>query len=129
MENFAPPIVLAQATRLGFSSRLYNLLITNVPGPQLPVYLRGREMLAAYPVAFLAPEHTLAVAVLSYNGHITISLIGDADALPDIGKLAGHIDDSLHELLAAAGASMPGLHTAARHPRRGAQPPGGRSAE
>ncbi len=108
MENLAPPHVLAQATRLGFSSRLYNLLITNVPGPQHPVYLRGREMLAVYPVAFLASEHTLAVAVLSYNGHITISLIGDADALPDIDKLAGHIHDSLHELRAVAAPSMPG---------------------
>lgn len=108
MENFAPPNVLAQAARLGFSSRLYNLLITNVPGPQFPVYMMGRELLAAYPVAFLAPEHTLAVAILSYNGQITISLIGDADALPDIDKLAGHIDDSLHELLAAARASTPG---------------------
>ena len=108
MESFAPPNVLAQAARLGFSSRLYNLLITNVPGPQFPVYLRGRKMLAAYPVAFLAPEHTLAVAVLSYDGHITISLIGDADALPDIDKLADHIDASLHELLAAAQASVPG---------------------
>jgi WS/DGAT/MGAT family acyltransferase len=108
MENFAPPNVLAQAARLGFSSRLYNLLITNVPGPQFPVYMLGRQMLAAYPVAFLAPEHTLAVAVLSYNGQITISLIGDADALPDIDKLAGHVSDSLPELLAAARASMPG---------------------
>ena len=108
MENFAPPNVLAQAARLGFSSRLYNLLITNVPGPQFPVYMLGREMLAAYPVAFLAPEHTLAVAVLSYNGQISISLVGDADAVPDIDKLAGHIDDSLHELLAAARASIPG---------------------
>jgi len=48
------------------------------------------------------PRSTLAVAVLSHHGHITISLIGDADALPDIDNLAGHIQESLHELQAVA---------------------------
>ena len=66
MEQWMPPNVLAQATRLGFSSRLYNLLVTNVPGPQFPVYLLGRRMLDVYPIAFLAPEHTLAIAILSF---------------------------------------------------------------
>ncbi len=68
MEQWMPPNVLAQATRLGFSSRLYNLLVTNVLVPQFPVYMLGRRMLEVYPIAFLAPEHTLAVALLSYDG-------------------------------------------------------------
>jgi WS/DGAT/MGAT family acyltransferase len=102
MENFAPPTVLAQASRLGFSSRLYNLLVTNVPGPQVPVYFLGREMKHVYPVAFLAPSHLLAIAILSYNGTMSLGLLADADALPDIDQLSKDLDASVQELLAAA---------------------------
>jgi WS/DGAT/MGAT family acyltransferase len=108
MENFAPPTVLAQASRLGFSSRLYNLLVTNVPGPQLPVYFLGREMKHVYPVAFLAPSHTLAIAILSYNGTVSLGLLADADALPDVDQLSKDLDASVQELLAAARAAAPG---------------------
>jgi WS/DGAT/MGAT family acyltransferase len=107
MENFAPPTVLAQASRLGFSSRLYNLLVTNVPGPQLPVYFLGREMKHVYPVAFLAPSHTLAIAILSYNGTVSLGLLADADALPDVDQLSKDLDASVQELLAAARAESP----------------------
>ena len=62
MEDFMPPTVLAQAARLGFSPRLYNVLVTNIPGPQFPVYLLGRQMLSMFPIAFLAPTHLLAIA-------------------------------------------------------------------
>jgi hypothetical protein len=102
MENFAPPTVLAQASRLGFSSRLYNLLVTNVPGPQLPVYFLGHEMKHVYPVAFLAPSHTLAIAILSYNGTVSLGLLADADALPDVDQLSKDLDASLQQLLASA---------------------------
>jgi WS/DGAT/MGAT family acyltransferase len=102
MENFAPPTVLAQASRLGFSSRLYNLLVTNVPGPQVPVYFLGHEMKHVYPVAFLAPSHTLAIAILSYNGTVSLGMLADADALPDVDQLSKDMDASVQELLAAA---------------------------
>jgi WS/DGAT/MGAT family acyltransferase len=116
MEQWMPPNVLAQATRLGFSSRLYNLLVTNVPGPQFPVYLLGREMHEVFPIAFLAPEHTLAIAILSYNGGLNIGLLGDADAAHDLAGLARYVDESLTELLDAARDA-------------GFQPPGSRAAE
>ncbi|MDQ1635907.1 MAG: diacylglycerol O-acyltransferase / wax synthase [Frankiaceae bacterium] len=103
MEQWMPPNVLAQATRLGFSSRLYNLLVTNVPGPQFPVYLLGRRMLEVFPIAFLAPEHTLAVAILSYDGSLSMGLLSDADADHDLPGLVGYIDDAVTELLDAAG--------------------------
>jgi hypothetical protein len=51
--DFAPPTILAQAARLNFSTRLFNLTVTNVPGPQQPLYLRGRRMQSIAPVAFL----------------------------------------------------------------------------
>ena len=105
IENALPPAVLAQASRLGFSSRMYNLLVTNVPGPQVPIYLLGRQLTDLAPLAFLAPQHTLAIAIISYHGAVTYGLLGDADAVPDLPDLAGHLRDSLAELVQAAGAA------------------------
>ena len=81
-QNFAPPTILAQASRLNFSTRLFNLIVTNVPGPQFPLYVLGREMLQAIPVAFLPENHALAIAIMSYNGQMNFGLLGDFDALP-----------------------------------------------
>ena len=57
--DFAPPTVLAQASRLNFSTRLFNLIVTNVPGPQFPLYVLGRELETVVPVAFLPDKHAL----------------------------------------------------------------------
>ena len=84
VQNFAPPTILAQASRLNFSTRLFNLIVTNVPGPQFPLYVLGREMLDVFPVAFLPKNHALAIAIMSYNGAMNFGLLGDFDALPDI---------------------------------------------
>jgi hypothetical protein len=102
MEEFMPPTVLAQAARLGFSSRLYNVLVTNVPGPQFPVYLLGRRMQAIFPVAFLAPTHLLAIAIISYNGQVNIGLLGDFDGVPDLELLGKELSGALDELVTAA---------------------------
>ena len=66
--DFAPPTLLAQASRINFSTRLFNLIVTNVPGPQMPLYVLGRELEEVFPVAFLPQNHALAVAIMSYNG-------------------------------------------------------------
>ncbi|MGH2906493.1 MAG: WS/DGAT/MGAT family O-acyltransferase [Solirubrobacterales bacterium] len=102
VQNFAPPTVLAQASRLNFSTRLFNLLVTNVPGPQMPLYLLGRPMVDAFPVPFLAENHGLAVAVMSYNGRINFGVLGDYDAIPDIQVIADGISDARDDLLDAA---------------------------
>jgi diacylglycerol O-acyltransferase / wax synthase len=102
VQNFAPPTVLAQASRLNFSTRLFNLIVTNVPGPQFPLYVRGRELLDVFPVAFLPRNHALAVAIMSYNGRMSFGLLGDYDALPDIGVVAEGVEASLEELVALA---------------------------
>jgi diacylglycerol O-acyltransferase / wax synthase len=104
VQNFAPPTILAQASRLNFSTRLFNLIVTNVPGPQFPLYVRGRELEDVFPVAFLPENHALAVAIMSYNGRINFGLLGDYDALPDIGRIGDGIEASLAELVALAGA-------------------------
>ncbi len=105
LEDFAPPTVFAQASRLHFSTRMYNLLTTNVPGPQFPLYLLGREMVELVPVAFLAPGQRLAVAMMSYNGSAAFSLMGDYDAMPDLERLVEFAQDELTALGEAAAAS------------------------
>jgi diacylglycerol O-acyltransferase len=103
LQDFAPPTVFARASRLNFSSRVYNLLVTNVPGPQFPLYLLGRELVELVPVPFLAPEKALAIAVMSYNGRVDIGLMGDYDAMPDLDEFAGYLEDELDALMTAAG--------------------------
>ena len=89
LQDFAPPTLLAQASRLNFSTRLFNLIVTNVPGPQFPLYLLGREMQEIVPVAFLPENHALAIAIMSYNGKVDFGLLADYDAMPDLDAFAG----------------------------------------
>jgi diacylglycerol O-acyltransferase / wax synthase len=105
VQNLAPPTILAQASRLNFSTRLFNLIVTNVPGPQFPLYVRGRELLEVFPVAFLPRDHALAIAIMSYNGGIDFGLLGDYDAMEDIDMLATGLSESLADLLSAAEAA------------------------
>jgi len=102
VNNLAPPTILAQASRLNFSTRLFNLIVTNIPGPQLPLYVLGRELRDLFPIAFLPEHHALAIAIMSYNGAIDYGLLGDYDALPDIALIGEGIEESLQELLQAA---------------------------
>ncbi|HXS43028.1 MAG TPA: wax ester/triacylglycerol synthase family O-acyltransferase [Solirubrobacteraceae bacterium] len=106
-QNFAPPTILAQASRINFSTRLFNLIVTNVPGPQFPLYVRGRELLDVFPVAFLPNDHALAVAIMSYNGHMNFGLLADYDALPDVDAIAEGIRASLAELVELARSGEP----------------------
>ncbi len=101
-QGFAPPTLLAQASRLNFSTRLFNLIVTNVPGPQFPLYVLGRRMTDFFPIAFLPENHGLAVAIMSYDGGIDFGLLGDFDVLDDLDVLAVHVERSLAELVAAA---------------------------
>jgi len=101
-QNFAPPTILAQASRLNFSTRLFNLIVTNVPGPQFPLYVLGREMVQAIPVAFLPQNHAMAIAIMSYNGQMNFGLLGDFDALPDIDRIAESISEELQTLIGLA---------------------------
>jgi diacylglycerol O-acyltransferase len=99
VQNLAPPTVLAQASRMNFSTRLFNLLVTNVPGPQFPLYALGRELQELFPVAFLPDNHALAVAIISYNGGIDFGLLGDYDSMPDLAQFAAFLDEARQELV------------------------------
>jgi WS/DGAT/MGAT family acyltransferase len=107
LQDFAPPTLLAQASRLNFSTRLFNLIVTNVPGPQFPLYLLGRELEELIPVAFLPENHALAIAIMSYNGTVDFGLLADYDAMPDVEYVTRAIRESLDELLEAARAAAP----------------------
>jgi hypothetical protein len=90
--------------------------VTNVPGPQFPLYVLGRELEDTFPVAFLPENQSLAVAIMSYNGRMDFGLLGDYDALPDIEELGEALRESLAELVEAAGGGKP------RRKRRAAAP-------
>ena len=100
--DFAPPTLLAQASRINFTTRLFNMIVTNVPGPQLPLYVLGRELEEVFPVAFLPENHALAVAIMSYNGKVGFGLLADYDSMEDIDVLAEGLDAALAELEAPA---------------------------
>jgi WS/DGAT/MGAT family acyltransferase len=102
LQDFAPPTMLAQAARINFSTRLFNLIVTNVPGPQLPLYVLGRELEDVFPVAFLPQNHALAIAIMSYNGGINFGLLADYDAMEDVEVIADGISESIAELIKAS---------------------------
>jgi WS/DGAT/MGAT family acyltransferase len=103
LTGFAPPTVMAQAARLQARQRYFNLVVTNVPGPQFPLYVLGRRMRAIYPMVPLAQNLALGIAIMSYDGTLAFGLNADFDALPDLELLAAQLAEALDELAVAAG--------------------------
>jgi len=99
--GFAPPTLHSLGARVasGLSRRLFNLVITNVPGPQLPLYLDSARMLSSYPVIPLARGQALSIGLTSYDGGVYYGLNADRDAMPDLDLLRQCILDSLAELV------------------------------
>jgi WS/DGAT/MGAT family acyltransferase len=99
--GFAPPTLHAAAARTAndWSRRLFNLVVTNVPGPQFPLYAGGARMLGAYPVVPLAKGQAVAIGLTSYDGGVYFGLNADRDAMTDIDVLADCLETSLAELL------------------------------
>jgi diacylglycerol O-acyltransferase / wax synthase len=96
------PLLLRPTAAINFSTRLFNLLVTNFPGPQVPFYVLGRELTSIHPVGFLARRHALAIAILSYNGRVSFGVLADPESLPDAERLTAHLDAAFAELRAAA---------------------------
>jgi diacylglycerol O-acyltransferase / wax synthase len=119
LAGFAPPTVVAQAARLQARQRFFNVAVTNVPGPQFPLYLLGRRLRAIYPQVPLAGNTALGIAVLSYDGAMDFGLISDYDALADLDALAGALEGAMAELARVAGVDGGG-------PRRNGRAPGQR---
>ena len=105
LAGFAAPTVLDQAARLQARQRFFNVVVTNVPGPQFPLYLQGRELRAFYPQVPLTLNTALGIAIMSYNGRLGFGLLGDYDALPDLDAVADDLERSIDELEAAGDAA------------------------
>ncbi|HEV2814916.1 MAG TPA: WS/DGAT domain-containing protein, partial [Solirubrobacteraceae bacterium] len=101
--DFAPPTILSQAARLQARQRWFNLVVTNVPGPQFPLYVLGHRLERLYPVVPLAPNQGLGIAIMSYDGKLGFGMLGDYDALADLEDLAGDLDLAIARLARAAG--------------------------
>lgn len=104
LADFAPPTIMSQAARIQQRQRSFNLVVTNVPGPQVPLYLLGRRLLALYPVIPLTGNHALGIAVLSYDGRLGFGLLADYDALSDLDELAVALRESIDALVDGASA-------------------------
>lgn len=100
--QWAPPTIHGMAARLIARQRFANLVVSNVPGPQMPLYLLGARMLVTYPVMPLGETMALSVGVTSLSGVMGFGVTGDWDALPDVDVLAEGIVASVHDLKKAA---------------------------
>ena len=94
----APPIAYATLARSLYATRLFNVTITNVPGPQIPLYAFGAKLREVHPVVPLAASHTVGIAIFSYNGLVTFGVIADSESTPDIDVLSQGISDGIDEL-------------------------------
>ncbi len=104
LSGFAPPTLHAMGIRVAtsFSARLFNLLITNVPGAQKQMYVAGTKLLETYAVPPLLNNQVLAIGVTSYNGMLYFGINADRDAMSDVAVLPTLLRESLDELLEAA---------------------------
>jgi WS/DGAT/MGAT family acyltransferase len=101
--NYVPAPVLGPIARLAYHPRLFNVLVSNIPGPQFPLYLMGSRARTMYAGGFLAPGHGLAIAAVSYDGGLGFGLISDPSVLPELRTVAGGIENCFAALSQAAG--------------------------
>jgi WS/DGAT/MGAT family acyltransferase len=98
-----PGFLKERAARLAASPRMYNLAVSNVPGPRIPLYAAGAQVEAIYPVIPNSDGHAIAIGVLTYNDALHFAAYVDPEALPDAGRLGGLFRDSVAELEHAVG--------------------------
>jgi hypothetical protein len=103
--DFAPTTIASQAARLQPAQRFFNLVVTNVPGPQFPLYVLGRKMEAIFPLVPLARRQALCVGIMSYNGQVNFGLIGDYDAMSELESFALDLEGAIAEIVGSTPAS------------------------
>lgn len=122
--DFAPPTLHAMAARVAVNSRVFNFLVSNVPGPQVPVYCMGARLLGAFPFTPLAANHAYGVGVTSIDGWLNFGFTADYDALPEIELATGFLVDAFAELVACGVAETErGNRSGRRGRRRSVDPP------
>jgi diacylglycerol O-acyltransferase len=101
LTDFAPTTIASQAARLQPAQRFFNLVVTNVPGPQFPLYVLGRRMESIFPMVPLAHKQALCIGVMSYDGQVNFGLIGDYDAMADLESFALDLEEATAEMIAS----------------------------
>jgi diacylglycerol O-acyltransferase / wax synthase len=103
--HFIPPAVFARAARATFAISTsergrptWNLVVSNVPGPQFPLYCAGASLVAHYPVSVITDGMGLNMTVMSYDGHMDFGIVADRDQMPDLWSMVDRLRDSLEEL-------------------------------
>src|SRR5438270_12809 len=124
LTGFAPPNIMSQAARVVARQRFFNVVVTNVPGPQTPLYLMGRKLVETFPMVPLLDRQALGVAILSYDGRINFGLVGDYDVMADLDQLARDFRASLLELAEAAGVELTVSEEIRTRSRNGHRPGG-----
>jgi hypothetical protein len=109
--NFIPPAVFARAAQLtfrlsasGLAAPNWNLVISNVPGPRIPLYCAGARLVANYPVSVITDAMGLNITLMSYLDDIDVGIVADRDQMPDVQNLIGWLQEGVADLLAEAAA-------------------------
>jgi WS/DGAT/MGAT family acyltransferase len=102
LTDFAPGTIASQAARLQPAQRFFNLVVTNVPGPQFPLYVLGRKMESIFPMVPLARRQALCIGIMSYNGQVNFGLVGDYDGMADLDSFALDLEAATQEAIATA---------------------------
>ena len=107
LAGLAPPVLHSFLAQSLFATRLFNVTITNVPGPQMTLYAFGSPLRRVLGLVPLAAEHAVAVTILSYDGMVTFGVVADRESVPDVAVVADGIEATLAELLGLAGGRAP----------------------
>ena len=100
--DFVAPTLMGLAARAAHRQPFFNLIVTNVPGPQFPLYMMGARLLEAFPIVPLTRNTTVVVGILSYDGTVHFGLWADRDAFADIEVFAAGVDDAFSDMLKLA---------------------------
>ncbi len=113
--GYAPPTLLGLAARLAPRALPVNTVITNIPGPQFPLYCMGARVLEAFPYVNLVDNLAMIIAVISYDGQLNFGVSADRSAVPDVDLVARRIGEAFVELAAALQLDQP---VEERHPAK-----------
>ncbi len=129
LAGLAPPAIHALFAQAIYATRLFNVTITNVPGPQLTLYALGAPMREVYPLVPLAAEHAIGVAAASYDGSVFFGVVADRDTVPDLDVMLNAMTGSVEELLALARAQLVAPKDGAPRSRHARQRPAARNED
>lgn len=129
LAGLAPPVIHATIAQALYATRLFNVTITNVPGPQQTLYAFGAPLREVHPLVPLAAEHAVGVAALSYDGNVFFGVVADGDAVPDLEVLLSALGASVEELLAVARADGVALTDGAPRARPARRSPAARNVD